>query len=93
MYRSLLKTVIVSALSLSTVLTIGVQHQDAKAANPQETLSIGKLHLPESRSTQQLTRGVTHTEITRGYASDQSFYTVDVAFGTQRNKPKHLFMN
>ncbi|MFI8684570.1 phosphodiester glycosidase family protein [Rossellomorea sp. NPDC077527] len=79
MHRSFLKTAIVSALSLSTILTVGWQGQDAEAANSQE-LSIGKNHLPETRNTQQLAKGVTYTDINRGYVSDKSYFTVDVAF-------------
>ncbi|MGF3104058.1 phosphodiester glycosidase family protein [Rossellomorea sp. DUT-2] len=90
MYRSLLKTAIVSALSLSTVLSIGLQDHDAKAANPQENLSIGKNNLPESRITKQLAKGVTYTDITRGYYSDKAYYTVDVAFFDAKEKADTL---
>ncbi|MFC7782894.1 phosphodiester glycosidase family protein [Rossellomorea sp. GCM10028870] len=90
MHRSLIKTALVSVLSLSTVLTIGLHDQDAEAANTQETLSIGKKNLPESRNTQQLARGVTYTDIERGYVSDNRYYTVDVAFLGTKEKADTL---
>ncbi|WP_034761467.1 phosphodiester glycosidase family protein [Rossellomorea vietnamensis] len=92
MHRSLMKTVIVSALSLSTILTVGWQDQDAEAANTQE-LSIGKNHLPETRVTQPLAKGVTYTDITRGYYSDKSYYTVDVAFFDTKEQARILIQD
>lgn len=92
MHRSLMKTVIVSALSLSTILTVGWQDQDAEAANTQE-LSIGKNHLPETRVTQPLAKGVTYIDITRGYYSDKSCYTVDIAFFDTKEQARILIQD
>ncbi|WP_175990363.1 phosphodiester glycosidase family protein [Bacillus sp. Marseille-Q1617] len=91
MYRSFMKTVLISTLTLSTVLSFGVPDDEkAEAADPQETLSIGVNHLPESRYTKQLTKGVTHTEITRGYYSEKPSYTVDAAFYDSKEQASAL---
>ena len=41
-------------------------------------LPLGVAGLPETRSSEQVTRGVTYTRIERGYRSDIDYFTVDV---------------
>ncbi|RBP04459.1 SPOR domain-containing protein [Rossellomorea aquimaris] len=50
----------------------------------------GRTNLPESRITKQLAKGVTYTDITRGYYSDKAYYTVDVAFFDTKEKADTL---
>ncbi|MGR3765721.1 phosphodiester glycosidase family protein [Rossellomorea sp. NS-SX7] len=90
MYRPFVKTAIVSALSLSTVLSILPAGEDVQATTSQETLSIGESDLPESRNTKQVTKGVTHTDITRGYYSKKAYYTVDVSFFETKGQANSL---
>jgi exopolysaccharide biosynthesis protein len=90
MYRSIMKTAIVSAISLSSVLSIGPGGVNTQAAANQETLSIGKANLPESWDIKQLAKGVTYTDISRGYYSEKAFYTVDVAFFERKGQAKAL---
>lgn len=80
MYGPIVKTAIVSALSLSAIFSFGIEEKETQATTSKETLSIGISNLPESRNTKQLAKGVTYTDISRGYSSKKDYYTVDVAF-------------
>lgn len=51
--------------------------QPVVSGAPRE-LPLGMAGLPESRSSQRLTHGVTYTRIDRGYRSNIDYYTVDV---------------
>jgi hypothetical protein len=48
-------------------------------------LPLGQPGLKETRTTQQLTPGVTYTRIVRGQPSKKDFYTVDVTFKADRS--------
>jgi len=61
----------------------------ALAAAPDENayrgeLPLGNPGLKETRTTERVTQGVTYTRIERGEESRRDFYTVDVAFTTNR---------
>ncbi|WP_173915359.1 phosphodiester glycosidase family protein [Halobacillus sp. Marseille-Q1614] len=86
---------IVSLLLFSAIFLAGLTNEDVKAqpSKNEESLSIGKNHLPESRTVTQLTTGVTHTEISRGYKSDKAYYTVDIDFFDERDEAEALSAN
>src|SRR5215208_3680225 len=77
--RSILYALIsVSLVALSLV---------SATADPQTSsseLPLGKPGLKESRTTEQITPGVTYMRIVRGQQSNKDFYTVDVAFKADR---------
>ncbi|OAT80633.1 hypothetical protein A6P54_14735 [Bacillus sp. MKU004] len=62
MYGPIVKTAIVSALSLSAIFSFGIEEKETQATTSKETLSIGISNLPESRNTKQLAKGVTYTD-------------------------------
>ncbi len=96
MSNPIVNKVIVTALSITTILSGGQLFDQVEAADQhnrsqkQETLSIGSNHLPESRHSTKLTKGVTHTEISRGYYSNQSYFTVDVAFLDSKERARTI---
>jgi hypothetical protein len=53
-------------------------------------LPLGRADLEETRTTRQVTPGVTYTRIERGAQSSQDVYTVDVAFKAQRGEADSL---
>ena len=70
-----------------TLGTLGLA--SALAAAPNETayrgeLPLGNPGLKETRTTERVTPGVTHTRIVRGDESKRDFYTVDVALRADR---------
>ncbi|MFD2924702.1 phosphodiester glycosidase family protein [Halobacillus naozhouensis] len=94
MHATIMKNLFFSLLILFTALCAATPFEDVAAMNhqegnrEQENLSLGQKNLPESRKTTQLTKGVTHTEISRGYYSQNAYYTVDIAFLTSKRKAK-----
>ncbi|MBA2712194.1 MAG: phosphodiester glycosidase family protein [Rubrobacteraceae bacterium] len=53
-------------------------------------LPLGKPGLKETRTTEQISAGVTYTRIVRGQQSKKDFYTVDVAFRGDRAAAEEL---
>jgi hypothetical protein len=67
----------------------------ALAAAPNESayrheLPLGNPGLKETRTTEQVTPGVTYTRIVRGEESRKDFYTVDVAFRADRTAAEEI---
>ncbi|KHE68586.1 phosphodiester glycosidase family protein [Halobacillus sp. BBL2006] len=84
---------ILHMLVISTItpgwLNLNVLAEEKQESNQtQATLPIGKKDLPETRTTKQLAKGVTYTQIARGYQSKKSYYTVDVAFYKTKSQAK-----
>ena len=71
---------------LISVSLVALSLASATAAPQTSTseLPLGKTGLKETRTTEQITPGVTYTRIVRGQQSNKDFYTVDVAFKADR---------
>ncbi|WP_082233136.1 phosphodiester glycosidase family protein [Halobacillus massiliensis] len=89
MYKNLFKSTL-AALSILAIMQYGEVNAQSQQAVHHDSLTIGKGKLPETRTITELTRGVTHTEITRGYQSDKAFYTVDVDFFNEKKSAMKL---
>ncbi|WP_261133971.1 phosphodiester glycosidase family protein [Bacillus sp. Marseille-Q3570] len=88
MVGSMSKKALVSIMAITTMGSASLHMEmpdEAYAKNistvrASEKLSIGYKELPETRNTTQLVKGVTHTEIERGYRSEKSYFTIDAGF-------------
>ena len=77
-----LGAVTVLVLALCTVLPAAGKDQTGQFCAAE--LPLGSQSLQETRTTEQVTEGVTYTKIVRGERSTSDLYTVDVAFKADR---------
>ena len=72
------------ALASVALVALGLTSATASPQASSSELPLGKSGLKETRTTEQITSGVTYKRIIRGQQSNKDFYTVDVAFKTDR---------
>ena len=71
-------------------LLVGAPATAAPVGYSPGELPLGQPGLEETRTTQQLAPGVTYTRIVRGQQSNEDFYTVDVAFKSDRDAAEEI---
>lgn len=76
------------AVALIVTLGTGLAPAEPTSDVQPARLPLGRPGLPESRTTQEITPGVTYTRIERGFASHRDFYTVDVVFTSTRREAR-----